>query len=274
MSDKKQIYLLLVVMLPLIIRFSIGCRVSNILQDCYVYEGYSKCSLMSREITGGNIRIYLPPEIIEDRESPSLRDGVLTFKLKNIYRLGDYFILKDVINPNCMINNFTIYYTLDKRFYPVKDTDFLFPKQIKIRDNRVSVFVPNSTKPVTVIFAFRKAHVYDNPVVAISVFVISIILYLYVRKRGKGSGDAVSEKKPRNIHHILTMLTPEEETIIKMVFKNPGITQREIREKTGFSAPKLTRIISELEQRGLITRDYYGRTRKIYLSENIEFKEK
>jgi len=52
--------------------------------------------------------------------------------------------------------------------------------------------------------------------------------------------------------------------ILSIIRENPGITQEELREITGYSASKVSVQVKELEEKGLIRREKYGRTYRIY----------
>ncbi len=52
--------------------------------------------------------------------------------------------------------------------------------------------------------------------------------------------------------------------ILSIIRENPGITQEELREVTGYSASKVSVQVRELEERGLIRREKHGRTFRIY----------
>ncbi|ACV23871.1 helix-turn-helix transcriptional regulator [Methanocaldococcus fervens] len=63
-------------------------------------------------------------------------------------------------------------------------------------------------------------------------------------------------------------LTEDEKTIIDLIKKHGHITQKEIVEITGMSKPKVSRIISELEDRKIIRKEKIGRINKLTLTED------
>ncbi|RLG58182.1 MAG: hypothetical protein DRN88_01425 [Candidatus Hydrothermarchaeota archaeon] len=60
------------------------------------------------------------------------------------------------------------------------------------------------------------------------------------------------------------VLTKDEEKIIRVIEDNGGeITQDKLPELTNFSRPKISRLVSELVERGIIEKSPYGRTQKL-----------
>ncbi|AAB99266.1 TPA: winged helix-turn-helix transcriptional regulator [Methanocaldococcus jannaschii] len=64
-----------------------------------------------------------------------------------------------------------------------------------------------------------------------------------------------------------SFLTEDEKIIIDLIKKHGHITQKEIVEITGMSKPKVSRIISELEDRKIIRKEKIGRINKLTLTE-------
>ena len=64
-----------------------------------------------------------------------------------------------------------------------------------------------------------------------------------------------------------SFLTEDEKIIIDLIKKHGHITQKEIVEITGMSKPKVSRIISELEDRKIIMKEKIGRINKLTLTE-------
>lgn len=74
----------------------------------------------------------------------------------------------------------------------------------------------------------------------------------------------------RRIYGKIEMLKEDEQAILKIVVENDGIDQREIQRITGFSKAKVSKILSELEKRGMIRKEQVGRRNKIYLTEKVK----
>ncbi|WP_457612124.1 DUF7343 domain-containing protein [Methanocaldococcus sp.] len=65
-------------------------------------------------------------------------------------------------------------------------------------------------------------------------------------------------------------LTDEEKKIIELIREYGSITQKELVELTGMSKPKVSRIVSELEDRGIIKKEKIGRINKLALSDEVK----
>jgi uncharacterized membrane protein len=66
------------------------------------------------------------------------------------------------------------------------------------------------------------------------------------------------------------LLTEDEEKIIKAILENKGeLTQDRLPEKTGFSRPRISRIVSELCERDMISKEPFGRTQKLTIKKEF-----
>lgn len=65
------------------------------------------------------------------------------------------------------------------------------------------------------------------------------------------------------------LLKEDEKRVMEIIFENEGITQDSLHFRTGFSQSKVTMIIKKLEEKDLIVRERFGRTYKLYLSEQL-----
>ncbi|MEE8167384.1 MAG: winged helix-turn-helix transcriptional regulator [Candidatus Hydrothermarchaeales archaeon] len=77
-------------------------------------------------------------------------------------------------------------------------------------------------------------------------------------------------KRRRYIEGKIDILKEDEQAIMKMVIEKDGIDQREIQRETDFSKTKVSKILSELEKRGAITKRQVGRRNKIYLTQTLK----
>lgn len=68
----------------------------------------------------------------------------------------------------------------------------------------------------------------------------------------------------------LSMLPEDERRVIEPILASPGLTQVELRGRSGFSKAKVSQTVSELEDRGLIYREKQGRTYRIYPGELLK----
>jgi predicted transcriptional regulator len=99
----------------------------------------------------------------------------------------------------------------------------------------------------------------DNAIPRVLIFVVIILLlafsmFLWQRKAMKK----------------IEYMKEDEQLVIREIMQKEGIDQREIQRKSGFSKAKVSKIVSELENRGLIRKEKIGRRNKLYLTK--EFK--
>jgi uncharacterized membrane protein len=62
---------------------------------------------------------------------------------------------------------------------------------------------------------------------------------------------------------LLRYLPEDEQRVLKPVIESPGVTQIEIRDRSGFSKSKVSQTLSDLEERGLVAREKQGRTYRV-----------
>lgn len=80
------------------------------------------------------------------------------------------------------------------------------------------------------------------------------------------SSEAQAEQpsKSRARPAILDVLPEDERRILEPVVESPGLTQIELRDRADFSKSKVSQTASDLEKRGLLSREKQGRTYRIY----------
>ncbi len=76
----------------------------------------------------------------------------------------------------------------------------------------------------------------------------------------------------KSYRQILPILTDSERSVMNMIIKNKKVDQRRIVRETDYSKAKVSRIIKNLEERGLVRRISKGRTNIIVLCERAEAK--
>jgi len=69
---------------------------------------------------------------------------------------------------------------------------------------------------------------------------------------------------------LLAVLPADERRVLAPVFDSPGLTQIELRDRSGFSKSKVSQVVTSLEKRGLIAREPQGRTYRIYPVDDID----
>jgi len=75
------------------------------------------------------------------------------------------------------------------------------------------------------------------------------------------------EERPRA--RVLDLLPEDERRVLEPVLSSPGVTQIELRDRSGFSKSKVSQTVSGLEKRGLLYREQQGRTYRIYPSDEL-----
>nr|WP_255291613.1 MarR family transcriptional regulator [Natrinema sp. CBA1119] len=72
---------------------------------------------------------------------------------------------------------------------------------------------------------------------------------------------------------VLDLLPDDERRVLEPVLSSPGITQIELRDRSGFSKSKVSQTVSSLEERGLLYRERQGRTYRVYPSDDLQNQE-
>ena len=98
------------------------------------------------------------------------------------------------------------------------------------------------------------------PALAAFLIIAVLLTYFLIIKR---------RKKEEELYEKIDILKEDEQLVIKLVAEENGIEQRELQNKTGFSKAKLSKILSELEKRGVIRKESMGKKNRIYLTEKL-----
>ena len=111
------------------------------------------------------------------------------------------------------------------------------------------------------VFYERVTEIYSNrwfyPVVAFLCILLVVLSFMLFRFR-----------KARKIKTVLSVLHESERKVIEILMANEGRSdQRDLVKETGFSKAKMSRLMLDLERRGLITKTRRGRTNIIELTE-------
>lgn len=81
------------------------------------------------------------------------------------------------------------------------------------------------------------------------------------------TGESRDRKRERKI---LDVLPEDERKILEPVIESPGLTQIEVRDRSGYSKSKVSQTITDLEKRGLLYRERQGRTYRVYPADDLE----
>jgi uncharacterized membrane protein len=71
----------------------------------------------------------------------------------------------------------------------------------------------------------------------------------------------------RYTHLFLSLLGKDERSLVKLLLEKKMVRQRHISDLLNFSKPKVTRVLSRLEQRNIIQRRKLGRTFMVTLKD-------
>jgi uncharacterized membrane protein len=126
---------------------------------------------------------------------------------------------------------------------------------------RYSSFAPPTTTPSTAVtlVASEDSNKTIYFLVLSMVMVILVGVYLYIRKLKRAEGKT-------------EFMKTDEKQIINLIKENEGLVQKRLVDSTGFSKAKISKIVSELENRKIVRIERIGRRNKLFLTE--EFKKK
>ena len=93
---------------------------------------------------------------------------------------------------------------------------------------------------------------YATTIAILVATIFAAVLYLMISRRKKGAP------------------TSHDEAVIEYVAKHPGCTQKEICNALGLEKYQVSRILSRLEQRGVIVRVKRGISKRVYLKEQLQ----
>ncbi len=91
------------------------------------------------------------------------------------------------------------------------------------------------------------------PIIGLLAVLFIVVSYLYIRR-----------SKSKKIETVLSVLHDSERKVLQMIMDNGGVhDQKSLVRSTGFSKAKMSRIIMDLENRGLIVKTRKGRNNHI-----------
>ncbi|ABR55286.1 conserved hypothetical protein [Methanococcus vannielii SB] len=81
--------------------------------------------------------------------------------------------------------------------------------------------------------------------------------------------DRIGNYESQKNETLMNILIDEERELIELIKEHGSISQKEIVDITGLTKPKVSRMISDLEQRGIVKKVKIGRINKIALSKEL-----
>jgi len=82
--------------------------------------------------------------------------------------------------------------------------------------------------------------------------------------------DRIGDYESHKSETLMNILTDDEKSLIELIREHGSISQKEIVDITGLTKPKVSRMISDLENRGMVRKVKIGRINKIALSEDLD----
>ena len=157
----------------------------------------------------------------------------------------------------------------------IKDeTGSIFPKPDKATtDGRSLIFVWEredvKTGDEISIFVMYKTKEFSLPLpmsVLVGIFIIVIVVYFYYTKKHAKRKVKKKVKKKETEHKMLKHLKEDEQQIVRILKKRKGsCEQGTLRVVTNFSKARLSRLLTELEERKIIYKEKRGKKNLIFL---------
>jgi uncharacterized membrane protein len=90
-------------------------------------------------------------------------------------------------------------------------------------------------------------------------------------KKSDSNLDKIPYREIENKNIVLKFLNSSERKVIEALIEKEGkILQSEITRMKGMTKLKTHRAVTDLEKKGIITRESYGKTYRIFLSEDVK----
>ena len=90
-------------------------------------------------------------------------------------------------------------------------------------------------------------------------------LMLIVQPETKFRIPQFGERRKSEFDIMLSALSSDEQKVLRILKEQPGTPQNTLRLKTDFSKSKLSRLLKDLETRGLVKKEAEGKTFRVYL---------
>jgi predicted transcriptional regulator len=269
--------ILLVAATVLLLLASAACEVTDVTLTCSIEGDTSRCVL-----TGGRtIEPHL--DVLQRALEHSFEGEDLRYTVDNIFPLEGHALLVDIFEPTCILRDLTITYDLGPYEMVIDNSSIPslpLPQDLTVLEGKVELkrTVHEGTLTVVVPLRRRQGRVLSSLFdIFLALYAAAIIIIIVVFSRSIEK-QRETENTPRttrkDFSYLLAMLTKDEETVLDTLLGSEGMTQRELRRTTGFSAPKLTRILAGLEGRSIIRREPVGRTKKVYLSGEVKYQKR
>ncbi len=102
---------------------------------------------------------------------------------------------------------------------------------------------------------------------------LAVFVYLSLTSGKEKVEKTEVEKQGQDLVDVIEkVLDKDESLIINIIKEHEGVTQDSLRFKTGFSKAKISLILKELENKGIIYRERFGKTYKLYIGDWLKKK--
>jgi uncharacterized membrane protein len=185
---------------------------------------------------------------------------------------GNNYYFTRRVEPGIDLTNLSLKLVLDEGYVVSKDV-YPAPKQIESDGRKIIVdwqftnLKQDSSVPLFVIIENVKQNNYLMTVLEIMLLILVCILIVYlIRKASEKRMARIGIKKVKKVREDITkFLLDNEKKVFDEVQKEKEIWQKTLQLKTQLSKVKLSRVLKNLEKRGLIKKINFGKTNKILM---------
>lgn len=220
-------------------------ELNDLARDVEVTDSVSLLNHALRRVNGSYVLEILLPGPRSTLEISYTVDGVV-FQSDSVKRLFTEFFFEDVVG------NMTVSVKLPEGFALYQDS--YRPAGAQIGSDGTRIILKWSLQDTQGdVFSVR----YNNPTqdngavgLVIVLGAIVVALYLYHRKKAR--------------EEFFRGFREDEKKTIEFLQARKTALQSDLQKQFGFSRAKATRVVSVLEEKGLVRKQYYGRTNKLY----------
>ena len=193
---------------------------------------------------------------------------LLAFEVKDsVEQIKKQYVFHAVFFNPIPDNSLSIELSLPPGYILSEESSGVLPKPSQmLTDGKTITLLWNydkSTEEIPIIVLYERGIIEDSSKTpyfilgAIIILILAIFLFVYFK----------TQKDTKNI--ILNTLTPDEQTVVKIINKNPGILQKEAVTQLNYSKHKMSKLVARLEEKGMINKVPHFKTNKLYLKIKI-----
>jgi uncharacterized membrane protein len=231
-----------------------------------VYEKPYEIKLTSNEREIPYLLYAEPYEILIQKQ---LKRGVaekilLAFEVKDsVEQIKKQYVFHTVFFNNIPENSLSIELSLPPGYIlSDSDSDVLPKPSNMLTDGKTITLVWNydiAPEEIPIIVLYERGILEEQSKLPYFIFgiilvlILALILFIYFK----------TQKETKNI--ILNTLTADEQAVVKIINKNPGILQKEAVQQLNYSKHKMSKLVARLEEKGIINKVPHFKTNKLYL---------